>query len=76
MENAAWYTWDEMTPWRFAILIGVALVTWIVIKLNDLYSFSGGDDVSDENDEFGEDRRPTLSDYRYSNLPGNIYHTD
>jgi hypothetical protein len=33
MDNTAWYAWDDMTPWRFTILIGVALVAWIVIKL-------------------------------------------
>ncbi len=39
MDNAAWYAWDDMTPWRFAILIGVVLVAWIIIKLNDRYGF-------------------------------------
>jgi hypothetical protein len=52
MENAAWYTWDDMTPWRFAILGGVILVTLVVIKLVERY----GTGV-ESNEEFFEDFR-------------------
>lgn len=48
MENATWYTWDDMTPWRLAILGGVVLVTLVVIKLVERYgAVESDDDVLD-----------------------------
>jgi len=76
MDNTAWYAWDDMTPWRFAILIGVVLVTWAVIKLVERFG------ASDERTEFdaAEPLVEPIEDYacdiRHHGLPGNVYHAD
>ena len=71
MDNTAWYAWDDMTPWRFAILIGVALVTWIVIKLVERF---GAGATGQLDDHLGDDDIVTNPAYR--NFVGNMYHGD
>ncbi len=71
MDNTAWYAWDDMTPWRFAILIGVVLVTWAVIKLVE--RFGGSDDAAGEPDDLlGDDNIVTNPTFRH--FAGNMYH--
>ncbi len=73
MDNTAWFAWDEMTPWRFAILIGVALVTLLVIKLNDRFGASDrttaepGDHLCDDD---------IVANPSYRSFAGNMYHGD
>ncbi len=69
MDNTAWYAWDDMTPWRFAIVIGVALVTWIVIKLVE--RFGASDAAGQSDDHLGDDDIVTHPSYRH--FAGNMY---
>lgn len=69
MDNA-WYAWDEMTPWRFAILVGVLLVTWTVIKLVERFGTSDGAGLPDEH--MGDDDIVTNPAFRH--FVGNMYH--
>ena len=70
MDNTAWYAWDDMTPWRFAILIGVVLVTWIVIKLVERYGASDGA-AGQPHDHLGDDDIVTNPTFRH--FAGNMY---
>jgi hypothetical protein len=71
MDNTSWYAWDDMTPWRFAILIGVALVTWAVIKLVERFGASDGA-AGQPDDHLGDDDIVTNPTFRH--FAGNMYH--